>query len=769
MVELSANGQQLDMAAKGSGVKYTRQIADIFDIPSVANSYTNSFNIPKTPSNTRIFEQLGIVGDVSTVPYSKVSAQLSEYGFPLIQQGWLRVKETSDSYKVSIIDGMIDFFKEIENKSMGLDLNLSEFDHEKNIETVVASFTNDFYKYIIADYNGKNEAMAGADTAINIDYLVPCFSVWKLLERVMETFNYTYDTERIAELEELYLTYPKAPSETIDSTLFAELTKGFFLRRMYDDGTGMGRAPLNTNNWATSSVVEGTLIDNWIYEVPESGVYRLEHIVETYVNYRVYGAPIAQPEFPYPAIYRVYINDVEAYQFQTDPFAPVTSIRSIYLSEGDRIRVAITSPMVLFVDNTFFELINVHHNSTNFKIYRTNQGSIILNEAFKNYKIKDFIKECFWFCAVTPILNNNTRHMSFVTLAERLDTTLADDWTDKFIRRTNETYDSGLAQKNIFRHQYTDPKDSYQDGYLLSDNLNQAEEQIIVQSKLYAPENITHEFFDATASESFTTKKFTIWSRETKEDADGEIAIEYKGLNERFYFMKLKTSSTSDWLLASETVIGSDTVDTVPYADTKGTTYSQIVPDRYFPYSGVLNNFRAHDIELRLGLMDFLQSDLTRPKYIGQEACYYVLNKLVYSEGKPSIGEFIKINRPVIAALPLEVNLLAIAFASLSIRIKIPILEGFDGFDDLDSYAIVNGDVTVPFSSVTSDTEFVTAYISIDPSDYEAEPIINELYFEMTDGASLREYRYISTGQVFTTGDIAAGTTHTLTATAQNI
>lgn len=769
MVELSVNGQRLDMAAKGSQVKYTRQIADIFDIPSVANSYTNSFNLPKTPHNTQVFEQLGLAGDVSTVPYSKVSAQLSEFGFPLIQQGWLKVKETSDSYKVSIIDGMIDFFKAIENKSMGLDLNLSEFDHEKNIETVVASFTNDFYKYIIADYNGKNETEVGADTAINIDYLVPCFSVWKLLERVMETFGYTYDTDRISELEELYLTYPKAPSETIDSTLFAELVKGLFVRRMFDDGTGMGRAPLNTNNWLTSNIVEGALIDNWIYQVPESGVYRLEHIVETYVDYRVYGAPRNQPLFPYPAIYRVYVNDVEAYQFLTDGFAPVTSIRSIYLSEGDTIRVAITSPMVLFIENTFFELIDVHHNSTNFKIYRTNQGSIILNEAFKNYKIKDFIKECFWFCAVTPILNNNTRHMSFVTLEERLDFSRAEDWTDKFVRRTNETYDSGLAQKNVFKHQYTDPKDSYQDGYLLSDNLNQAEETIIVASKLYAPENITHEFFDRAAAESFMTKKFTIWSRETKEDADGELAIEYKGLNERFYFMKLKDSPTSEWLLASETVIGNDTVTVVPYADTKGTTYSQIVPERYFPYSGVLNNFRVHDIELRLGLMDFIQSDLTRPKYFGQEAAYYLLNKLTYAEGKISTGEFVKINRPPVIALPLEVNIQAIAFASLSLRVKIPVLDGFDNFDDLDSYAIVNDNVTVLFSSVTSDTEYVTAYISINPVDFESEPVIRELYFEMTNGSTLREYRFISTGEVFTTADIASGTTHTLTATAQNI
>ena len=64
-------------------------------------------------------EGLGIVGDTSLIPYTKVSAELSEGGIPLIINGWLEVKNTNDKYNVGIIDGIIDLFKAVENKRFG--------------------------------------------------------------------------------------------------------------------------------------------------------------------------------------------------------------------------------------------------------------------------------------------------------------------------------------------------------------------------------------------------------------------------------------------------------------------------------------------------------------------------------------------------------------------------------------------------------------------------------------------------------------------------
>ena len=160
MVQLTANDAELELLSD-TGIKYTMQIADIFNLSVFTSSYTNSFTIPKTPHNTGVFQQLGIIGDTSTLPYEKVSATLKSNGFPVIKEGWLSIRETNESYNIAIIDGIIDFFKAIENKTMGADLDLSNFAHEKNMETVLDSFTNDYYKYIVADYNGKNFAQVG--------------------------------------------------------------------------------------------------------------------------------------------------------------------------------------------------------------------------------------------------------------------------------------------------------------------------------------------------------------------------------------------------------------------------------------------------------------------------------------------------------------------------------------------------------------------------------------------------------------------------------
>ena len=158
MVELNIYGNAVELKRSNNGIKYTMQIADVLNIATVSASYTNSFSIPKTPYNTTIFQQLGIVGDTSQIPYERVPTSLNYHGFNIISNGWLQINETTEEYRVNIINGIIDFFKAIENKTMGADLDLSIFNHTKNIATVLASFDNPNYKYLIADYNGKNIA-----------------------------------------------------------------------------------------------------------------------------------------------------------------------------------------------------------------------------------------------------------------------------------------------------------------------------------------------------------------------------------------------------------------------------------------------------------------------------------------------------------------------------------------------------------------------------------------------------------------------------------
>jgi len=129
MTELIVNGKKLELPSD-TKIKYTKQISDIFNIAKVNASYTNAFNVPKTPENTAVLDCLGLVGSQSKIPYQKTPVTLRENGIDLIKNGWLEVKETSDYYKINIIDGAIDFFKQIENSYLS-DIDLSKIDHQK--------------------------------------------------------------------------------------------------------------------------------------------------------------------------------------------------------------------------------------------------------------------------------------------------------------------------------------------------------------------------------------------------------------------------------------------------------------------------------------------------------------------------------------------------------------------------------------------------------------------------------------------------------------
>jgi len=634
MVELTAYGHKFELDEK-TDIKYTKQISDIFELASISSSYTNSFSIPKTPNNTMIMEQLGIVGDTSQVPYSKVPSNLSNYGYTIFNNGWLSVKDTTDRYNISCMDGVVDFFKMIENKTMGIDLNLSNFNHEKNIATVIASFDNEYYKYIFADYNGKNEGIFEDEEGINIDYQVPDFNIGKLFELVMNTFGQAYDPVNIEDINDLYITYPKNPADVVIESLAASFYLHPFLTGVDSIGGGYYTAAPSQRSWTTSVINEGSLVDNWKYVIEEDGAYRVQVSTEMYAYYESSLGPFSFN----PMNIDVLLNGVPIISFMSDPYALVSGEISLYLSQGDIIEYSFkVSPYEFGFAQRLRE---IHHNGSNLAVYKTNQGNVNLSEAFKDYQIKDFIKEVFIRMGVIPVINSLTKVMRFVPIDELLDTGSAVDWTDKYVRRIKESYVQGsYAQKNIFRHKYNDELDISQNGYLNISNQNLEAEKDLYQSKIYAPELVSYIFPGGVL-----TKKYKIWERETKEDAEGNLSIDYKGLNGRFYIVKYKLSPVGSYRMVSEVVGASELVEQYPYADSTGTTFDQIVPEKYSAYLGVLNNFRAHEIELALSIDDVIGLDLTRPYYIKQEGMYYILNRIMFNEGKTLVGEFIRINK----------------------------------------------------------------------------------------------------------------------------
>lgn len=635
MVELIVNNNKIELS-KETSIKYTKQISDIFDVASVSCSFTNSFDFDKTPANSQTMQQLGISGDSSLVPYQKNNAALKVDGFDLISQGWFDILPTEENYKGRIIDGMIDFFKAIENKTMGNDLNLSNFNHEKTLDTVVASFTNQYYQYLVADYGGKNIF----DSKINIDYLAPSFSVKELWNLIFVTFGFTCDYTNLSYLDGLYITYPKDVSEGQTNDLIATLIKNVYTTRAMTN-IGNYSYPKSQYFWDSSVIVVGGLSsNNWSYYIPETASYNFDLTVAMYCYFRRVNYYSRQIEVQVDVLKNgVKIGTVPADFFEKDdPGAPRTINFNLSCNIGDIIELSYFVPRQMrFADRTFYAQ-EWKHQSTNFKIYKTDLGTTILENELKDFLIRDFVKEIIWRTGLTPILNKDTKEVGFITLDSRLDFDNAQDYSHCFIKRTGESYQSDYAQKNSFKLKKNIDTDTAGDGYLYVPNVNLSDEKTLAQSKVYAPDKKI-----VTQFPGFTTNQYKIWETETK-DNDGVIEITYKGLSGRFYFIR-KKELVGSFDLVSEKLVDSATVMALPIAINTDTLFEEAIFNNYSEYQKIFTNFRIHNIDLAMGINDFVGADLTRPFYFKQENAYYIANKIPFEEGEKSNGEFIKINK----------------------------------------------------------------------------------------------------------------------------
>ena len=220
---------QLIEISDSKEIVYNKQCNDISELVNRQSNFTYKFNAPLTANNKRAFGFVGNVGNTSNTPYQKNNVDVidSDTGLHLIKGGWAVINQTNKNYEINTYDGLIDLFKAIEGKTFGNDIDLSEIDHEKTMTTVIDSFTNENYRYIVGDYGGKTHLDSG--TKINIDYLVPSVRYKYLWNKIFSTFGFSYlgNIFNTFDFDQLWLTYPKGISQDTEVVFetYAELSR----------------------------------------------------------------------------------------------------------------------------------------------------------------------------------------------------------------------------------------------------------------------------------------------------------------------------------------------------------------------------------------------------------------------------------------------------------------------------------------------------------------------------------------------------------------
>lgn len=659
MVGVKLNGQSIDLD-ENANVRITLQVSDIADISTVNATYSSQFTAPITPNNIEQLDYLGLVGDGSRKPYELIGAEVDVDGVTVLTNGILNINKTTDSYSLNIQEGIVSFFKVLEGLEFGSGVDVSELNHVKNLDTVSDSFDNPYYKYLIGDYGGQtNYRETPFDPfKVNIDYLVPSAKVSYLFDKLVETAGYTWSGffKNKSDFTDAYITYPKPNSETVEENVL-KLDKPDTAGKFWQSGSRFRFLYQNASNpWIVenidmshASVLPLPLQLNKI-RINQSGNYSLNIDLSWMATYKLHRS-LMSFEFVDTVVLFVKKNGTEIMRVESGEPAMLNTP----LQEGDEITFDIYSltkqevllsngyppnwTAVLFesVTDSNFSSLKVELNLINFE-------DTSFADGFQDFKPTDLAKEIMIRFGAVPFVDNISRHIEFKSIDSLIDYEKEgfQDWTQVVAERKSESYTIGkYGQRNFYRHKYNFEGDDYADGFFDIDNKNLDAQVNIWESKIYA-QNQTLSNVRLLAG-LLTVTPTPLWEVEVK-DNNGEPEISYKGLSNRFYWVKSKWDNRT---VAIGSVYLGDVriVHGFPAIETGQTNYDYFIPKYNQGNMTLLNDVRVHEFTATLDIVKLVNIDFSKPIYIGQEASYYKLNRVIFEGDKPATIEAIKIKR----------------------------------------------------------------------------------------------------------------------------
>ena len=603
-MRLIINGQDIELAPNVP-IARTLQVNDIGSPETCQASYTNTFNIPRTSKNTKTFNMLGIIGNNSNIPYQKNEAYLyDDSGFCLVYKGWAIISETAKDFKCNIYDGIIDFYKSIDNKTLA-DLDLSALAHDKTVAEVKSTQNlSKPYVYILADYNGK----AIFDSKINSDYLVPSVKVPFLWQKIEQFTGYQLNGsfKTNPDFINLFLTYPKGVPPTLGATILTDtsvlnLTETPYLiyplisdPSVYDNTkiqllnsgktiqaltniTFKVTIALSLTTLGTYAPPVGSFLDQTVEDVG-SGVYT-----------QIFKLSAGQ-SIDFPLVLNYPIND---------PTYPIT---------------------VLFTSINIQELTN----------------AVLFEEEFAGMTIKQFVSEILWRFNLTMFKNPYENSYTLKYISEIVNAPSI-DWSDKFDSLDSENYIYGdFGQRSWLRHRYNDENSFFNDGYFDINNTNLPDSKSVISSVAYSPE------FNTTNEIGFITNLYPFWNKEAKEVG----TVNYKTLANRFYFLKASPITLTGTSITSEVLGGTETITNAQREVFLNLSFAEIVEDYYSEMAFLLNQSKVLNVTLRLTEIDIVNMDFSKLVYIEQLGGSFLVNKISnFIPFKDTKVELIKISK----------------------------------------------------------------------------------------------------------------------------
>lgn len=595
-------------------ITYNFQAGDIADFSAIKSNYTSSFKIPKTQDVVRLFEGLGIPSDMSRLPYTITDVQCLD-DYTIVYEGSLIILRTDSLYYHStVISGAKVFSDAIAGLTL-YDVVGSEITNKtpENVLDKLRDNSSSPTKYMFANYGGERE-ISGRNGAIDIDLFAESVSVSFLLDSIFALSGFTYSIPDTIDLSDEYLAMPIPPLIN-----YAQVSQRVVSAQKTTPHSGFissGGEITGYESW-DSVAVENIYFNqsgswNFVCSFPDDYVIIFHNIIA-----RASGSA-GQNWYPLTVEVKVNGQMVGRFSASTQSTEKNELYRTVIgLDVGDIVEIDLIRPPE--TPGSIFEIYRV--DSIDYGIYNISSDSDKLRDAI-DLSLADFIKEFCYRYALIPIHDGNS--INFIGFHDIIDNWNVLDWTDRYIYRNEETYTLDYGNNNWLKHSYVDESDTQYNLSIPSFNDNAEVNHDIVVSKIFAPNrNGVFGIYDSNlqGDGTFTTKT-----------------------NKRFYWIKrVRRFSTEEIRVASRTVPGY-IVSVGGVLNFAEYTAAFSDSDRWRTLERVIQNLRVHNIDLHLTSVDVSQLLLDKIYFFEQEMSYYMLNRLRYTKGTISGGEFVKIN-----------------------------------------------------------------------------------------------------------------------------
>ncbi|MEC4050659.1 hypothetical protein OX284_014565 [Flavobacterium sp. SUN046] len=645
-----------------SPIAQTKQVNDIARLDNRQSNFTPRFSLPLTANNVKAMEYVYCVGNQSNVPYQHNKAMLydAESGDCLIYNGWAVVNQTtSKGYECIIYDGIIDLYKKIENLTL-TQIGINDLDHIKSVANIIASWADTLpYKYIIADYNGKNtyNDVGGNLISINSDYQIPSARISYLWNRVMTFagFTYTGSVFQTDEFLNLFMTYPNPVPSLVPHEILINAqhcTPIGYIVHYYSGVAYLYRTEylisIFRNNF-TSAYAEITTVG------------------QTFVN--AYGDVIPVSRYIHilqNGIYSISVDttfaDIAYYMYDGTNTLIESGLLALNISTQKASHVFNAQVgYKIYVNNS---VANASNADFNFTFNQVDGYQASFSNALVDFKATDFVNEIMQRFGLTMFKDKYSNNLVFKTIDELLASNNILDWSHKFSDEINEKYMFGnYAQVNNFKYRYDDDNYKFNDGFIKIENVNLPDSVDILTSKIYSPST-------GSSIIGMNTRTYKLWNKEVKDNG----TIEYKDLKGRYYLLRSKSfQSINPIKIGSEVLNISNVVQDFPIEDYSRLTFNEIIEDNYASIESILNKSKLLLTNFYLKSTDISKFDFQSLIYVEQKSSYYLVNKINnFIKGKLTQCEIIEVDyKKQIPFVNLYLNITGIAIQGCQVTITV--------------------------------------------------------------------------------------------------